>query len=320
LETESSQDQTRGTLLDRIGIYGDVPTRLMEWGIRTCPLYLEPLFILGYSLLCFVLCRGARRAVCANLAVIFPGASRIRTSARAFRVFWNFAWSCADAARVRIEGDVLDWDIVGIAQVDELADLDGGAIVLTAHMGNYDVAAPVFARRFKKKFHAVRAPERVAAMQEMMEEQHSRTASSDYEVRYNTGDNFLAVDLMNALSANEIVALQGDRLIPGLTPLPNDLFGAVTQFPKGPFSLAAATGVPIYPIFVIRTGRRRYQVRVDNAFYCQRNRKAQDHALQSAAATWAEVLATVVRKHWYQWYVFEPAFGAPPSTPPPAQP
>ena len=285
-----------------------MPTRAMEWGIRHCPLYLEPVFIFVYTLVFFVLTAKARQSVCENLRNILPSASKPATLARAFRVFWNFAWTCADAARVRMEGDIIDWEIVGIENFDQLSGSDGGAVLLTAHMGNYDVAAPVFARRFKSRIHAVRAPERNPELQAHLARARERLSSEHFQVQYNTGENFLGVDLVNAITAGEIVALQGDRMLPGLAPVTSELFGSLVRLPKGPFALALATKAPIYPVFIIRLGRRRYQVRIDQPFDCRRDPQGSSHAIQVASGKWAASLSAVIRRHWHQWYVFESVF------------
>ncbi len=321
LEPEGSNPQTAGApdatgVLERFGLYGDVPTRVMNWAVRFCPLYLEPIFIAVYTFLFWLVCPAPRRAIAANLAVVIPGSSRHANTLRSLRVFWNFANSCVDAARVAAEGDVIDWEIVGVDHFQELADLpaDQGAIILTAHMGNYDVAAPVFARRFRRRVHAVRAPERVAHTQSMYDRDATRrgTASDDeLRIAYNTGDNFLGIDLMESLAGGDAVAIQGDRILFDVSPLHAELCGAPIRYPKGPFTLALAARAPIYPVFIIRTGRRRYQVRVEPAFRCERHRddgRDKFPALARAATGWTRALEPIVRRHWHQWYVFEPVF------------
>lgn len=305
----------RRAILDRFGVYGDFPTRAMNWGVRRCPLYLEPIFIAVYTFLFWLACARPRHAIAANLAVVFPRSSRLANQFRALRVFWNFANSCVDAATVEAEGDVIDWEIVGTENFQALAESprDRGAVILSAHMGNYDVAAPVFAKRFRRRVHAVRAPERLAHTQAMRERNHPSPGASEDDLRiaYNTGHNFLGIDLIEALVAGDAVALQGDRILFGVSPLPATLCGAPVRFPKGPFTLALAAKVPIYPLFIIRTGRRRYQVRVEQPFACERlhsDGRDKNPALNRAASEWAGVLEPLVRRHWHQWFVFEPVF------------
>lgn len=280
----------------------------MHWGVRNCPLYLEPLFILGYTVLFFLICRGPRRAVASNLAALAPGLPRAAILRRTFRVFWNFAWSCADGARAAIEGDFIDWEVTGREHFDQAADAPGGVILLTAHMGSYDVAAPLFAGKFHRPVVAVRAPERTAELQEIRQAEAERVASEAFRFVFNTGENFLAVDLLRALHGGEAVALQGDRLLPGLAPIVTEIAGRLVRLPKGPFALALASGAPIHPLFIIRLGRRRYQIRAEAPIVCRREGPDARPAMQRAAGDWARVLESIARAYWYQWFVFEPLF------------
>ena len=56
------------------------------------------------------------------------------------------------------------------------------------------------------------------------------------------------------------MAIQGDRVTGEISFLPATVFGKATRVPAGPFALALAARVPIYPVFVVRLGRRRYRL------------------------------------------------------------
>ncbi len=192
-----------------------------------------------------------------------------------------------------------------------------GAILLTAHMGNYDVAAPLFAKKLSRPLNAVRAPERLAETQEWMERELASQKSDHYRIRYNKSDRLLGLELAQAIGRGEIVAIQGDRVLFDVAPLAMTVYPAGGesghahrfQVPKGPFVLAQVTGAPIYPVFILRTGWRRYRILALPAFHCQAESRDRDAAIDRAARHWVdEILLPVVRRHWAQWFVFEPAF------------
>ena len=151
--------------LRRWSLGGDRLTKVQQWGARVCPPSFEPIFVFGYVSLMFLLFGRGRRAVQRNLKVILPGSSPIANWFRAWLVFRNFAWTMTDAGRVRAGDRDLAWEIEGAENFRELAQMDGGAILLTAHMGNYDIAGPTFAAKFNRKLNSVRAPERDAKLQ-----------------------------------------------------------------------------------------------------------------------------------------------------------
>jgi predicted LPLAT superfamily acyltransferase len=103
----------------------------------------------------------------------------------------------------------------------------------------------------------------------------------------------------------EIVAIQGDRVTPGISTLPAILFGKATQLPAGPFALAMAARVPIYPLFIVRLGRRHYRLIVSKPIEVVRTRN-RDEAFERAMSEWTRELERVIRATWFQWFTFEP--------------
>ena len=53
------------------------------------------------------------------------------------------------------------------------------------------------------------------------------------------------------LQRGEIIAIQGDRVTPVIH-APGDFFGKPARVSAGPFALAMAARVPVYPLFIVR--------------------------------------------------------------------
>lgn len=246
----------------------------------------------------------------ANLSVILPNSAPWANFFRAFRVFWNFSWSIVDTTRAQQDRDSIDWEIQGLANFGKIAEGKNGAVILTAHMGSYDLAAPVFAGKFRRKLNAVRAPERDDSLQMYAESERAANESDAFSIRYNRPGNMLGIELTKALASGEIVAIQADRILYDVVPVETEWNGHRFQLPKGPFALAAAAQCPLYPIFIIRNGWRSYRILVGEAI--DANRRADDTArnqgLERAVETWRKVLTGVVRENWHNWFIFEPAF------------
>jgi len=295
----------------RFSVYSDFWTRIQTQGIRDGPFFVEPILLVFYTVFFFLLCPGTRNPVIRNLAVLFPDSPWICNVLRSFRVFWSFANSITDAIRCREGENVIDWEVEGDENFRSLTDEERGAVVLTAHMGNYDVAAPMFASKFGQKLNAVRAPERDPLRQKNMREKFSAEATDDYQVHYNSGDKLLGIDLVQALMRGEYVAIQGDRVLFDVSPLKVPLEGLPgfhINIPKGPFVLALTSKVPVLPLFALRLGRRRYRIVVLPPIPCERKSRDHDRAINETASRWVEALLPLVRRYWFQWYVFEQAF------------
>ncbi len=296
--------------LSRFNIYGDFWLRALRQGARSCPWYLEPVFIGGCTVLFFVVLKKTRNAVASNLRIIHPGASRWMSQLRVLRVFWNFAWTLADLMHVRLGEEVISWEIVGKEYLEALENSTAGSILLTAHMGNYDVAAPIFAPCFKQKIHMVRTPERQRESQEFHQQKRQEEQSSTFVIHYNEPGNMLGVELARCLGEGDVVAIQGDRILFDVSPMTVNFREGITwNLPRGPFMLGMVAKAAIYPVFIIRMGYRRYRIEAFPAIEMSQHREGREAAQKEAAQRWSEVLASMVVKHWRQWFVFEPVFG-----------
>ena len=127
------------------------------------------------------------------------------------------------------------------------------------------------------------------------------------KIDFNSRASDLALDLLGALRDGQIVAIQGDRVTPGITPIPATLFGKRAYVPAGPFALAMSARVPIYPLFIFRLGRRRYRLLTGAPIEVVRTAD-RGEAFSRAVAQWTRELEGVLGTAWFQWFAFEPYF------------
>ena len=290
------------TWLRRFRPHGVFWRQFLRWAVVNVPYWCEAV-LLGFWAMLFMLWGSGRRGVAANLRAILPGSWAIASLFRVYRVMWNFAWTIADNVRFKELNVIPDWQFVGRENFERMKNEPGGAIILTAHMGSYDLGAHLFAQISKRPIVMVRAPE-VDPQTRRYEEARLATPES-LKIDFSTRANELALDLLHALQRGEIIAIQGDRVTPGISTLPATLFGRRTTIPAGPFALSMAAHVPVYPLFIVRLGRRSYRLIVGAPFQVERTR---DRAagFERAVAQWTGELEAVVREAWFQWYAFAP--------------
>jgi predicted LPLAT superfamily acyltransferase len=277
--------------------------QLLRMAVLNAPLWIEPI-IEAFWTFFFLLWGPGRRGVMRNLTAILPGSWTIANFLRTYRVFWNFAWTITDNMRFRELRVSPDWEFVGREHFEQLQSHQGGAIILTAHMGNYDLGAHLFAERSGRQIVMIRAPETDAQTREF-EESHAARTASELKIDFSTRSSDLALDLLHALQRGEIIAIQGDRVTPGISALPATLFGKSMQVPAGPFALSMAARVPIYPLFIMRRGRRRYRLVTAKPFEVTRTRD-RNAAFEEAVKHWTVELEHAVRDAWFQWFTFQP--------------
>lgn len=284
--------------------------QLLRWAVLNAPGWLTPLLI-GFWAVFFLIWGPGRRGVMQNLRAIHPGSSSLVNFGRTLRVFWNFAWSLADNALFKELRILPDWQFEGLERFEELESLATGGIILTAHMGNYDLGAHLFSERTNRKIIMVRAPEVDPQTRDFERESLQRTKGETLKVDFNTMASDLAIQLLDAVRHGTIAAIQGDRVTPGIATIQGTLFGRPMLYPAGPFVLAMTARVPIYPLFVTRVGWRRYRVLTFDPITVERRSRDRDADLRPALQAWTQQLEGVIRESWYQWFAFEPFEEAP---------
>jgi predicted LPLAT superfamily acyltransferase len=285
--------------LKRFLVRGLFWRQLHRWAVLSVPAWLVPIMIGCWSTI-FLLWGPGRRGVMRNLKAIKPGSLGITNFFRCYRVFWNFAWTMTDNLNFKQLNVVPDWLFTGLANFEQM-EKGGGAILLTAHMGSYDLGAHLFSQMSKRQIVMVRAPERDVETR-AYEEAHQ---AEGLRVEFNTQATDLAFDLLDRVRNGEIIAIQGDRVTPGIGDFQATLFGKPIRIPAGPFALAMAASVPIYPVFIIRLGYRRYALVACPAIEVTRSRDRQE-AFAAAVGSWTKQLESIIGSFWFQWFEFEP--------------
>jgi KDO2-lipid IV(A) lauroyltransferase len=182
-----------------------------------------------------------------------------------------------------------------------------GAIILTAHMGSFEVGAAGLLE-YEPRLHVVfkRDPGRFEQIRQSLRQQLGGIVEQAVDDGWGVW-----VRLRDALRNNEVVAIQGDRVMPGQKGRRVGFLGGHLMLPTGPVKLAMASGAPIVPVFSVRTPRGGVKLFIEEAIEVGDDA---DEALGRVAA----VMAKYVRAYPEQWLLLHPAFDE--DAPPPQQP
>ncbi|HVT16557.1 MAG TPA: lysophospholipid acyltransferase family protein [Thermoanaerobaculia bacterium] len=233
--------------------------RLHGFGVKHWPSSGLVLFIALFSTFFFFTLFKIRRAVAANLVPVLGPCGWWRRQARIYRTFWTFAWCLTERYErlcterpfiVRAEGEALWW---------KLNERPEGFILVSAHLGNWEVGSMLPIIRESRRVHVIREAEADPRAQRYMADLVGRRSGGLYSTHF-AEDPQLGVLLLDALRRGELAVLQGDRPRAGGRTMELSLFGKPFPLPIGPAALARAAGVPLVPAFVFREGRRRYRV------------------------------------------------------------
>lgn len=203
-------------------------------------------------------------AVRHNLARILPEANALEIEQRTDALFRNFACFFADLLSINRSPLPVQQRYVhaiqGAAHLHSVLASGRGIVVVTAHLGNWDLAGRLLSAH-GKTVHVLTAPEQHAAIQRLLRQRDHAS-----QLRFVTNaDPGVFVQLLMALRQGDIVAVQIDRATGHRSDVLVPFFGAPARFPLGPFVLARAAQVPVLPCFCLMEPDDRYTVCVEEA-------------------------------------------------------
>ena len=285
--------------------------RLVAFLVRQLPL--PGAYWLGLRLcdLTFFLNRRGRAAVRENLQTVFAHQgivpSRHLLDGCARKTFQYFGKYLADFIRYRKltpAGIRERVSIQGFEHLEAIRDSKRGAILLTAHFGNWELGG-AFIAAMGIPIHAVVRPVSSPALERIFN-----------FFREQRGLKVILLDkaglgVAKALKRGEAVALVGDRDFTG-NGHPRAFFGREASLPRGAAWFAHRLGVPIYMGFVVRAP--------DDTFILRLHPPIDPAQVPTEDAIQEKIVAVMedtIARDPCQWFIFDPFWPEAPAAPPP---
>lgn len=278
-------------------------------GTRWLPRWLQHWIAHVVITLVMAIYPGPRRAISSNLAQILgkpvdgPDVRKATAAMiRNFGVYWCDL--ICFGQRGREQGRALVEDLEGWHHVEAAREEGNGAILMTAHLGNWEVGGFILGHK-KIPVSVVYVPDKFAETETLRS--RMRAGGLVEEIPLQLDSHLGSLPILRALRANRLVALQGDRDFND-TGRMIDFFGRAAPFPTGPFQLAYLTGAPLLPFFITYTEQRQLDIVVHPPIEVGRDLGRED-AIDQAMQRWVTLLESVVSADPTQWYTFYPFWG-----------
>ena len=219
-----------------------------------------------------------RTAVAVSMAYIqrrFRTFNRIRKLMRIYQLFISQGRSLIDRYYVVSGLGQFDIELRGYDRIKSLLnDTEKGIILLTAHVGNWQVAMTAL-HKLGKSVYLLMSHEENAAVRESL-----NVGRANDRVKIISPDNYLGgvIEIMKAIDEGSIVSIMGDRSY-GHSTAEVNLMGEKAHFPLSAFNIAAAVRCPVVVLLSAKVSTRKYVVDVSHIIkprYSARARKKED--------------------------------------------
>ncbi|MBK8255089.1 MAG: lysophospholipid acyltransferase family protein [Polyangiaceae bacterium] len=257
--------------------------------------YSPPVWGLGF----WAILPDKRRIVRNNLRRVLGERPALQEEREVAAVFSNYA-SCLTEAML-LDGRRYAMASLprGVERYQACAAKGRGVIIVTAHTAGWEFAGSVM-----RSVH----PGEVWVVMQRERDEHARAIQDRARERAGVkvahiGDSaFDALPLLHALRRNAVVAMQLDRVPPGMRFRTAHLPGGTWRIPEGPLTLAAVSGAPLLPIFTRRLDFMQYEAEVMEPI--EISRKPSPEQLDRAAQQMANAMRAFIERHPTQWFHF----------------
>ncbi|WP_299887298.1 lipid A biosynthesis acyltransferase [uncultured Lacinutrix sp.] len=150
------------------------------------------------------------------------------------------------------------YDFDGVDLIKEVLKQKRGGILISAHLGNFEIAEHFFGELEEKaSISLLTTDTEHTAIKEYLD---SVTNKPNVNLILIQEDLSHIFEINAALTRNEIVCITGDRYYDGSKFLKENLLGETAKFPAGPFMLASRLKVPVLFVYVMKETSKHYHL------------------------------------------------------------
>lgn len=222
--------------------------------------------------------------------------SRFKSIISIYRTYFVFGQTLID--KIAISAGLnsgYSYEFDGEELIHEVLKIKKGGILISAHMGNFELAQYFFKEQLTD-----------AAISIVITDQDHQDIK-DYLGQYLKRDlmQFIIVkddfshifEINAALSENRIICIAGDRYLASTKYMEAELLGKTAKFPLGPFHLGSRLNVPVLFVYVMREPKMHYHL-------FARKVEVKHRDAQDLLEKYTDNLEWIVKKYPLQWFNF----------------
>lgn len=190
------------------------------------------------------------------------------------------------------------YEFDGIEVLKQLLAEKKGGVLISAHIGNFEIAEHFFADiDLECQINLVTTDLEHSVIKEYLESVTQKSSIKFIIVRDDMSHIF---EINNALSNNELICFTGDRYFEGTKSMRESLLGEEADFPAGPFLIASRLKVPVVFVYVMKEPKLHYHLYARVADVKQRDEKG----LLKAYTQSVEAMLEKYPLQWFNYFMF----------------
>ncbi len=220
-----------------------------------------------------------------------------------YRHFFNFGQVLVDRMALNMGLiDELHFTHDGREHLEAISAQEGGAILLSAHIGNWALAGHLLDQAMEKDVYVVMLEAEAAHIRRFMA---SLGAEPSYKIIAIQEGKGAILQIFAVLNKGAVVCLHGDRFLEGGRVVEGKLLGHEADFPVLPYFLSQTMKLPLYYFFCVKEDRFHYRFIARGPSFCE---KKEDESKKEASQRWLKnylnELEILLKKYPYQWFNF----------------
>lgn len=189
----------------------------------------------------------------------------------------------------------------GEENLREIVALEKGGVLLSAHIGNWDIAGHLFTR-LNTRINIVMFDGEQEKIKEYLA---SVTGKKSVNVIIIKNDLSHIYQISEVLRNNELVCMHADRFLEGNKTFSANFLGEQARFPMGPFVLASTFKVPVSYVFAVKESKLHYHFfasNIKNYDYLDKETVMQEMLLEFTKEM--EIKVKRYPEQWFNYYNF----------------
>lgn len=183
------------------------------------------------------------------------------------------------------------YEFDGIENIHQLAKDDSAGIMISAHVGNFEVAQH-FMGDFDKKIHLVTTDEERAAIKSLLDNVMAKPKVDFIIVNEDLSHIF---EINKVTEEKQMICFTGDRFFPNTKTLEAELLGETAKFPAGTFLISSRLRTPVLFVYVMRERNRHYHLYARKAEFTNRD-------ANSLLEAYTKSIEKILEKYPLQWF------------------